>query len=270
MALSELQPQFSNEKFFEQKIKQEWSEVRPSFSDFEDLVGMVYTAEELREDKLKTKGKSVDIGVEGEFGRWADYELAEDIEYSLMEAIQNFEWFGEEVSVSPASRFDDLFRGTDFVLTFRKNEDEYDYLAVDATVAKEENVILDKDKRVYDELDEGRLTEVKYFINDDNPEIRGKFNMPHLILALSPSLASEFRNILSKGRNLSFDDKNRLDDIQKEITRNITERLEGYIKHLRLAIETKKGLADKRSIGIRKRQQEILGKYQEVLAKFKK
>ena len=254
--------------FFEQKIKNEWNDIRPDFEDFEDLIGEIYTKKEFNRDKKKTKEKATKIGAISEFSRSGDYELAEDFEYSLMEAIQNFEWFGEQASISPASHFDDFFRGTDFILAFKEGEDKYKYLAIDATISQQKEDITEKEGRIYKNLDNGRMTEVKYFINDEDSDIRGRFKMPHAVVAFNPTAALEFKNILSKGRNLSFDDKKELMAIKNDIIVEIKAQLGQYIKHLDIGIKSKKGLADRRSLRVKKGQEEALKEYQNILNKF--
>jgi len=207
--------------------------MRPDFSDFKDI----YDAEKLKRDAARLKEKRARIFAKGAFDRSEDLELGEDFEYCLMEAVHERGWFDKSVSVSPGSQYDDMFHGVDLILSFRVDteddgEPSYEYLAIDATVAQHPEVLEKKEEEARKNLLNGQMAIVEYFINDDDPKIRGTIRLPEVICALTPADAVDFKNLLGRGRQLSFDDEKRLTVLKNEILARIELQLRKRIEFI--------------------------------------
>ena len=207
--------------------------MRPDFSDFKDI----YDAEKLKRDAARLKEKRARIFAKGAFDRSEDFDLGEDFEYCLMEAFHERGWFDESVSVSPGSQYDDMFYGIDLILAFRDDGDQgepvYDFLAIDATVALDDLILEKKAEEARKDLRNGRMAIAEYFINDENPDMRGAIKMPKVVVSMVPAEAIELQNLLSRGKNLSFDDQKKLKLYKEKIIYQLTKGLESQIAFLR-------------------------------------
>jgi hypothetical protein len=239
---------------FDSAIKAAWAEMRPDFSDFKD----VYDAEKLKQDEVRLKEKRARIFAKGAFDKSEDFELGEDFEYCLMEAFHERDWFDDSVSVSPGSEFDDNFHGIDLVLTFETEEAQFEYLAIDATVAQDPDTLAKKQQAINNNLRQGRLAVAEYFLNDQNQEIRGRTLMPQINLGLLPAEAVELRNLLGKGKALSFDDAKRLQQYRDQIVDDIEKRLVDCIELLEEYDDLPDAL-------LRKKRDVVKDKYQTLL-----
>ncbi|MBI5254431.1 hypothetical protein HY932_01470 [Candidatus Falkowbacteria bacterium] len=249
---------------FDTAIKSSWADTRPNFSEFED----VYDEMKLKRDAMRLKEKRARIFAQGAFDKSEDIELSEDFEYCLMEALHNRGWFDESVTVSAGSQYDDLFHGIDLILSFRiDNADAkptYEYLAIDATVAQNPDVLERKEKEIQNNLMTGQMAIAEYFINDNDPAIKGTIRMPRIIFGSLPTEAIEFKNLLSKGKNPSSDDQNKLERYKQEIFQRIEEQLETWIEFLTKISQTSTSPA------LKDRQEKIAAKYKKVLELFRK
>ncbi len=100
-------------------------------------------------------------------------------EHLAMEGIHEGLWFGDDASVIPATEYDDLVNGVDFVVVFY-DEGEF-YLGVDATTGQERRIIDYKLDKVVDKLERNKLFEVKYFYNEDTG-VKGKIELPLVVI----------------------------------------------------------------------------------------
>ncbi len=220
-----------------EKLVKDWQSLRPQIDEFEDLQDTngksVYTKQELREDNKMVLGKIGGLATESRFNKIVYEQLSEDFEYCLMEAFHERNWLDGDVSVCPGSNYDDLFNGVDFVLSFRKEnekgEDDYLYLAVDATISPDRKILEKKEMKIKNNIEEGRLNEVKYFINDDKIEDKGRKRMPSIILQMLPHQAENFKDLILKGHKLNERDQEIMDELRKEIFQNIKMQLKLYL-----------------------------------------
>ena len=111
-------------------------------------------------------------------------KVATIVEQGLAYAVSDLGWYGENVKISPASRFDDVKRGVDDVLEIsRKNEtDRYLGLGIDVTY----NGLLsekyrDKFERLLESIRLGQKTKIKYFKNAKGQPMR-EFAIPKIVL----------------------------------------------------------------------------------------
>lgn len=255
------------ENYFDSKIVRAWSQLRPEPTDLDGAVDSngrrVYSVEEIERDTAAVRRLGAKFLSREVFGSQQEDETAEKFEYACMAAFYDYGWLDDSVSVTPGSTYDDYKRQVDFVLAFNEGEQgPYTYLAVDATVAEDPYVLEKKERRILDNISQGWLTEVKYFINDDNPEIQGKMRMPHVVLALNRQRAVEFINLLSKGPSLSKEDQTQLEKFRKEILQGMEDTLNRYITTTEEMIESTYELMKK------KKMQKILDDYKKALAKF--
>jgi hypothetical protein len=211
---------------FEKQIAAQWEAIRPKREDFEG----VYSTEELDRDWGRSAEKGAAIFAQSATARYEQPEIEKDFEYCLMEALQNLEWFDDEVSVSPGSAFDDHHRGADLILTFEDNGQLF-HLSIDATLATDPVKLAEKDEDITRNLELGRLNEVKYFICDADPRIKGKTRMPQIMLNFPRAKAEELKYLLSKGRKLKTQ-KSAFDKFKEAIVKEINEQIDRNIRFL--------------------------------------
>ncbi len=179
------------------KLIQEWRDTRPSPTDFTDI----YDAEEIRRDQgIVNRVKKQD-----DFNQ--NKRLSEiSIEYALMEGIYNG-WLGEEVSVVPASEYDDYANHVDFVMCIPgKTEAETYYIGVDATTGNHLPGLEKKLTYTTRNLKKNSLNRVKYFIDDQNPNQKGSIELPRVVIGLDNNKANALMQSMAANRNYDLEE----------------------------------------------------------------
>lgn len=167
------------------KYVPEYKKEEPKMDDFTD----VYLEEEIRKDKewlQKAKEKHL-----AKTGR------AHLLEVILAKQIKLANWFGKNCFIVQTSEYDDVINHTDLVIELKKGK-KITRLAVDVTTS-ENKWILDK-KRDYikEEIDQGRLTTLKYFSSKINPSLRGKIEMiPRVIIGTNKEGVKEISELVA-------------------------------------------------------------------------
>jgi hypothetical protein len=125
-------------------------------------------------------------------------------EYIIMEGIWHLQWISEDVEILPTHEFDDIKRGTDFVLRFEDEKETNFYLGVDVTTSSDNTVIKDKRGKILEFLAKGDLEHLQYFEDPDlkiEGKVKGKkgqFELPKIVIVLNPKDAEEMLYILLK------------------------------------------------------------------------
>lgn len=109
---------------------------------------------------------------------------ADIIEAILFEHIEQSNWFGENVTTIKTSEFDDLRNGVDIIVEFEEGANKLMHmgLAVDVTfgVTAAQNKIL----KIRNEIQQGKLSEVKYFASERSP-YKGLYqNLPRVVVGV--------------------------------------------------------------------------------------
>jgi hypothetical protein len=136
----------------------------------------------LREEQFKKKYAEIDP----EYAMFAEKnaKIATIVEQALAYSVSELGWYGENVKVSSASRFDDVKRGVDDVLEItKKNEDDkYLGLGIDVTYnGLQSERYKDKFERLLESIRVGQKTKIKYFKNQKG-EPMPEFVVPKIVL----------------------------------------------------------------------------------------
>src|SRR3989344_8468544 len=168
---------------------------RPDPEDFLDTFPDKHQAETIIREDLRSVKKREDEFPEkaSERGR-----LAERLLYYL---INKKGLLGSRAEAIATSRFDDIFRGVDFVLGFPAadsvtSKQKKRWLAVDITVSEDKEKLETKSKALEKELQRGSLPQVRYFQSD--PETKGPTRMPKIILPLNRDEIEQMAKLLTE------------------------------------------------------------------------
>lgn len=177
----------------------------PKEKNFSDI----YSQEEIDRDlalveELRKKFK------ESETEKGALFKRISDIyEGVIVEQAEQNNWFGNNVTFYPTSKYDDFVSGVDGVAEFFPNLDSAEEkevshaaLSFDVVFSADSERILKKLERTKKSIDNGELTEVKYF-EDDNGE-KKKIKAPRIVLGSRLSSAEKLINLWGSkvsGRN---------------------------------------------------------------------
>lgn len=157
----------------EQTLVKKMREYKPKFEDFED----VYSESELEQDKIKLE--------EQKLQEKESHERTLILEAILGHHIEQSNWFGPDCSAAFASEYDDRFNKTDLVLEFNQG-DKVIRLAVDVTTAETPKVLEKKRIKIKEDIEKGKLTNLKYFISEAESEKKGKlFGLPRVIISVN-------------------------------------------------------------------------------------
>lgn len=106
------------------------------------------------------------------------------LEALLTDQIELENWLGQDARTIVPSRYDDLEHGVDIMVLFEiEGFIKYLALSVDATTSKSN--IAKKIKRIRDDIDQGRLTRIKYFLYEppDQPGQRSDLSdVPRVVV----------------------------------------------------------------------------------------
>ena len=111
-------------------------------------------------------------------------KIATLTEYALAYGVSDLGWYGENVSITPASKFDDIRGGVDDILEIRKEDEESSFMALGIDVTFRGLYSAEfKDKlfKLLKSIDEGYKTKVKYSKNH-NGEMMKEFAIPKMVL----------------------------------------------------------------------------------------
>jgi hypothetical protein len=199
---AETMPEYIDSEFID-KIMTPWQVQQPKPEEFTD----VYSRDEISQD-LQTlkKRRQTFSGTKSEIGNIGQFVVAE--------GIFNNGWMPAVDRVIPASRYDDVFRGTDFVFRFLGEGEENYYLAVDVKTIGSREVILSEVRQIKESLKKGQSVNLKYF---DDGYVKGKISAPKIVLGFNPGYASVVQKILLKTK----EERQPSEKIDNEVIKNI-------------------------------------------------
>lgn len=103
----------------------------------------------------------------------AKTERSQILEAALVEQIERADWLGPDVRTMPTSEFDDWFNHTDLVAVIGSEGQPPRYLAIDVTTAEHPDRLNGKVKSLTHDLDTGRLTSLKWVVDEEAGDDRG-------------------------------------------------------------------------------------------------
>lgn len=242
--------------------------LEPQFDYFSDT----YSLETLKDDQTKLEERRAQFEKktkQGEIG-----------EYILMEGIYEFGWLKPDIEVIPTQEYDDVMKQVDFVLRFEGKEGAFSYLGVDVTTTKDIDKILKKRERLVEYLKGGSLGSLKYF-EDQDADIKGEFEMPKIIIVLSPDQVSQMLQVMVNERirrKLTPAERSRLTPEEKaEFVKDkkIAERIQSEVEaeviaQLELMCEAIGGLMELTKVNAQKKKYlEFQQAYKKVLNELK-
>ena len=218
LTLSDAEEAILDSKELIKKYLDYYESERPNPEDFLDAFPDKHLAETIIREDLRDVKKREDEFPEkaSEQGR-----LAERLLYYL---INKKGLLGSGVEAIATSRFDDIFRGIDFVLEFpaadsTTSKQKKRWLSLDITVSEDKEKLEAKSKALEKELQRGNLPQVRYFQSE--PDTKGPTRMPKIILPLNRDEIEQMARLLTE--------KVPDDVIFRLLQENITNRLKGEI-----------------------------------------
>lgn len=268
--------------YFEKNIKAGWDKMRPGakhesenpglepqFDYFADTFEIEETLKvdqaklEDRRKKFEKKTKRGEVG-----------------EYIFMEGIYELQWLKPDIEVMPTHEYDDVMKQTDFVLRFESENGDYVYLGVDVTTTKDADKIIEKRDKLAEYLEGGSLGSLKYF-EDQDADIKGEFEMPKIVIGLSPDNVIQMQQIMVNERIrrklkpadiarllpqelAEFEnDKRSAEKIQQEIEADVLKQLQIMITIINELIKTAK------SAELKEKYTKFKRAYEKVLIELK-
>ncbi len=176
----------------------------PKELDFSDI----YSLEEIQKDmkliqEIKERFKQNETPEGARFKRISDV-----FEGVVAEQAEQNAWFGETVTFYHTSEYDDLVNGVDGVAEFYEEDREnsqHTALSFDVVFSADAQRIFDKLERTRKMIDNGELTEVKYF--EDEEGNRKTIKAPRIVLG---SRLSSAENLIDMWGKKSPDKNKRL------------------------------------------------------------
>lgn len=150
-------------------------------------------------------------------------QLAEIFEAIVCEQAELSDWFGPDAFTSRTSRYDDIKNGVDVVAEFQETETAASHLAL-ATDVMIGRGLYKKLGRIKQEIVQGKLTRIKYFISE-TMNIRGELSqIPRVVIG------AEAKTVEELGRLHLAGDKKALakHPIQFQILEGIALQLDAF------------------------------------------
>ncbi|MEK7568962.1 MAG: hypothetical protein AAB497_02515 [Patescibacteria group bacterium] len=161
----------------------------PKMEDFEGL----YSKEEIEKDKREIERIKKDPKFREQHGRAL---IAAGIFY---EEGERSCWLGYETNVILTSEFDDIKRGSDFVLEISQEDDSFERIAIDLTISEDQGVLEDKYRSLRTRLSDGKLTDLKYYYSEISKTKGAIENIPRAIVQIKKDQLEELcKNIADK------------------------------------------------------------------------
>ncbi|HEY9584703.1 MAG TPA: hypothetical protein VJI33_03980 [Candidatus Paceibacterota bacterium] len=169
---------------------------------------------------------------EAEFAKVDSPEEVEGLKWSrVLEALiheqgEQSNWFGPDAVTIKTSRYDDIARGVDEVVQFRKEDAGLYFLglAIDATYSHD---AVKKLKTIREEIEKGTLASLRYFISED-ADIKGEFNnIPRVIVGVDKKTVGEVAELWLGGKSKEL----AAHPIQFQILEQILEQCETFAKY---------------------------------------
>lgn len=136
-------------------------------------------------------------------------KIATVLEAILVEGITKYNWLGNKIKILPPSKFDELFNGIDAIIELIRDEELNEFLALGIDVsfrAVDGKVFADKVNSLLDFIKERKLTEVKYFKDEQGDVVPGLY-VPKVVISVDAKTIEEVAEIWSKRKESEFKEK---------------------------------------------------------------
>lgn len=121
------------------------------------------------------------------------------LEAIMFEHIELSDWLGENAMTVEASRFDDIVNGVDSWVEFDEGEGRTSHLALAFDVTTSDR-IRGKLARIQKEIEEGKLTRIKYFTSDRLNFKGEKTKIPRVIIGANRKTVYELADLWMKDK----------------------------------------------------------------------
>lgn len=109
---------------------------------------------------------------------------ADIIEAILYEHIEQSNWFGENARTIKTSRFDDFRNGVDFIVELEEAVEGLLHLGLAVDVTFGEVSLQEKIQKIKQEIENGKLTEIKYFESERSPYKEIYKKLPQVVIGV--------------------------------------------------------------------------------------
>jgi|GEM_PF-2351347 len=111
-------------------------------------------------------------------------EMGELLEGIIIEQAELSEWFGQDAALVALSEYDDRMAHGDLVLEIRNKKEELIRILVDVTTSGNEDTAKTKLDRSFSSIENGHLSNVKYF-DSELDESKGRLvNVPRVVIGV--------------------------------------------------------------------------------------
>lgn len=199
---------YTGDPVFDAKVAKPLNDARPQYGDFKD----VYPLAEIRADQADVQRIERSPTYQSERGSGP---VA--FEYSIVQGVKNG-MLGEGVTASLSSKYDDVKRKLDGIIGFPSRDGRTrHYVGIDVTTSDDSAILDAKLAATATMLRQKKTSEAKFFIDHDNPQIRGPKPLPRAVLSVDRLVAEQAQKSLSQNPDY---------DLETTMGEEITEELE--------------------------------------------
>ncbi len=159
----------------------------------------IYSEEVIKNDLRRVA--EMEVKFQKEKNPEQDYakKIAGVFEAIINAHAEQSEWLGPNAMTIQASRYDDIFNGTDIVAKF-DTDDKVLEIAIDVTTSED---VAKKIKQVKDAIDSNQLTDIKYFSSEEEGEEMhaGLKNIPRVVIGAEYKTINELMELWLNGQN---------------------------------------------------------------------
>lgn len=180
------------------RAEKEMAGTQVDLNDFKGVPG--YGDEEIQEDikEIERLSKIFESKDKNDPEHQEARNLGKILEAIINEQVELGDWLGEGVLTIKTSKFDDYTRGVDEVAEFLEEGEEVSHLAlaIDATIGGDSVVKL---RRIKDEIEGGKLGEIKYF-HSERTGFRGRLpGVPRAVITVDGGTIGALADLWMKG-----------------------------------------------------------------------
>jgi len=165
--------------------------------DFSDL----YDPKDIKRDKdyIEKRKQQFEKDYQADPRSREHKEWATILEAILNQQIELNEWLGEDATTTQTSDFDDIANGIDTIVTWQRDLGSSSLgLAVDVTFSTNTG---DKLRKIKESIDQGKLSEIKYYYSEDLG-FKGKLtNVPRVVIGMEIGTVKSIVDTWMKGKN---------------------------------------------------------------------
>lgn len=156
------------------KTKHHLEQNQINLHDFTELYGRENVQRDL--DAVKRK--------ESRFEEAPHKKYAEVLEAIMCDQISHGDWFGENVTATKSSKFDDYFNGSDLILELKNLEQQLSHLSLSVDVTFGTHTEEEKFLKIKEGIDNETLGEIKYF-HSEQGGMQGKLTkVPQVVIGV--------------------------------------------------------------------------------------